>query len=172
MYKGEIGIDNLNINLQSIFNPYNDNMKEVVIGSIIYRVGDKVLNLVNDVDKCIYNGDIGYICDIDINSKSDFLLVDFDNNIVSFKRDEITSIRHAYAISIHKAQGSEFDHVIIPISKVYNKMLYNKLIYTGISRAKKSLIIVGSKDAFISSVNNEYSNIRKTGLLNLLVNKK
>jgi len=172
MYKGEIGIDNLNLNLQSIFNSYDDNKKEVVIGNIIYRVGDKVLNLVNDVDKGIYNGDIGYIFDIDINSKSDFILVDFDDNIVSFKRDELSSIRHAYAISIHKAQGSEFDHVIIPISKVYNKMLYNKLIYTGISRAKKSLIIVGNKDAFIISVNNEYSNIRKTGLLELLVNKK
>ena len=172
MYKGEIGIDNLNINLQSIFNPHNDDLKEVVIGNIIYRVGDKVLNLVNDVDKGIYNGDIGYIYDIDINSKSDFLLIDFDNNIVSFKRDELSSIRHAYAISIHKSQGSEFDHVIIPISKVYNKMLYNKLIYTGISRAKKSLIIIGSKEAFITSVNNEYSNIRKTGLLNMLMNKK
>jgi len=172
MYKGEIGIDNLNINLQSIFNPYNDDLKEVVIGNIIYRVGDKILNLVNDVDKGIYNGDIGYIYDIDINSKSDFILVNFDNNIVSFKRDELSSIRHAYAISIHKAQGSEFDHVIIPMSKTYNKMLYNKLIYTGISRAKKSLIIIGSKEAFITSVNNEYSNVRKTGLLELLVNKK
>jgi len=172
MYKGEIGIDNLNINLQSIFNPNADTKKEIVIGNVIYRVGDKVLNLVNDVDKGIYNGDIGYIFDIDINSKSEFLLVDFDDNIVSFKRDELSSIRHAYAISIHKAQGSEFDHVIMPISKTYNKMLYNKLIYTGVSRAKKSLIIVGNKEAFITSVNNEYSNIRKTGLLEMLVNKK
>ena len=172
MYKGEIGIDNLNINLQSIFNPNADTKKEIVIGNVIYRVGDKVLNLINDVDKGIYNGDIGYIFDIDINSKSEFLLVDFDDNIVSFKRDELSSIRHAYAISIHKAQGSEFDHVIMPISKTYNKMLYNKLIYTGVSRAKKSLIIVGNKEAFITSVNNEYSNIRKTGLLEMLVNKK
>jgi len=171
MYKGENGIDNLNINLQNIFNPNDDNKKEVAIGNIIYRVGDKILNLVNDVDKGIYNGDIGYIFDIDINSKSEFLLVDFEDNIVSFKRDELASIRHAYAISIHKAQGSEFDHVIIPMSKTYNKMLYNKLIYTGVSRAKKSLIIVGNKDAFITSVNNEYSNVRKTGLLEMLLNK-
>ena len=171
MYKGEIGIDNLNINLQNIFNPHDDNLNEVVIGTITYRVNDKVLNLVNDVDKGIYNGDIGYIYDIDINSKSDFIRINFDNNIVSFKRDELASIKHAYAISIHKAQGSEFDHVIIPISKTYSKMLYNKLIYTGISRAKKSLIIIGSKEAFIYSVDNDYSKSRKTSLLEILTNK-
>ena len=170
MYKGEIGIDNLNINLQNIFNPHDDNLNEAVIGTITYRVNDKVLNLVNDVDKGIYNGDIGYIYDIDINSKSDFIRVNFDNNIVSFKRDELTSIKHAYAISVHKAQGSEFDHVIMPISKTYSKMLYNKLIYTGISRAKKSLIIIGSKEAFIYSVDNDYSNSRKTSLLEILTN--
>ncbi len=170
MYKGEIGIDNLNINLQNIFNPHDDNLNEAVIGTITYRVNDKILNLVNDVDKGIYNGDIGYIYDIDINSKSDFIRVNFDNNIVSFKRDELTSIKHAYAISVHKAQGSEFDHVIMPISKTYSKMLYNKLIYTGISRAKKSLIIIGSKEAFIYSVDNDYSNSRKTSLLEILTN--
>ena len=171
MYKGEIGIDNLNINLQTIFNPHNDSLNEVSIGNITYRINDKVLNLVNDVDKGIYNGDIGYIIDIDINSKNDFIRIDFDTNIVSFKRDELSSIRHAYAISVHKAQGSEFDHVIIPISKTYNKMLYNKLVYTGISRAKKSLIIIGSKEAFIYSVNNDYSSTRKTGLIDIFMNK-
>lgn len=171
MYKGEIGIDNLNINLQNIFNPHDDNLNEISIGTITYRVNDKILNLVNDVDKGIYNGDIGYIYDIDINSKNDFIRINFDNNIVSFKRDELSSIKHAYAISVHKAQGSEFEHVIIPISKTYSKMLYNKLIYTGISRAKKSLIIIGSKDAFIYSVNNDYGKLRKTTLLEILMNK-
>lgn len=170
MYKGEIGIDNLNIILQNIFNPHSNHLKEVVIGPMIYRVNDKVLNLVNDVDKGIYNGDIGFIYDIDINSKSDFIKVNFDNNIVSFKKEELSSIKHAYAITIHKAQGSEFDHVIMPISKTYNKMLYNKLIYTGVSRAKKSLIIIGSSEAFIYSVNNDYSEIRKTNLKELVMN--
>lgn len=172
MYKGEIGIDNLNINLQNIFNPHDDKLNEVSIGTITYRINDKVLNLVNDVDKCISNGDIGYIYDIDINSKSDFMRINFDNNIVSFKRDEMSSIKHAYAISVHKAQGSEFDHIIMPISKNYNKMLYNKLIYTGVSRAKKSLILIGSNEAFLYSVNNDYSQNRKTTLLYYLLNKK
>ena len=131
-----------------------------------------VLNLVNDVDKGIYNGDIGFIYDIDINSKSDFIKVNFDNNIVSFKRDELISIKHAYAITIHKAQGSEFDNVIMPISKTYNKMLYNKLIYTGVSRAKNSLVIIGSSEAFNYSVNNDYSEVRKTSLVDIFMNKK
>lgn len=171
MYKGEIGIDNINMHLQSIFNPHEDNKLEVSIGTITYRINDKVLNLVNDIDKGIYNGDIGYIYDIDINSKNDFIRINFDNNIVSFKRDELNFIKHAYAISIHKSQGSEFNHVILPISKTYNKMLYNKLIYTAISRAKKSLTIVGSKEAFIMSVNNDYSIDRKTTLKEILMNK-
>ena len=172
MYKGEIGIDNLNVILQNIFNPHSNHLKEVVIGTIIYRVNDKVLNLVNDVDKGIYNGDIGFIYDIDINSKSDFIKVNFDNNIVSFKREELISIKHAYAITIHKAQGSEFDNVIMPISKTYNKMLYNKLIYTGVSRAKNSLVIIGSSEAFNYSVNNDYSEVRKTSLVDMFMNKK
>ena len=97
--------------------------------------------------------------------------VNFDNNIVSFKRDEMVILKHAYAISVHKSQGSEFDHVIIPISKSYSKMLYNKLIYTGVSRAKKSLILIGSKEAFLYSVNNDDSLKRKTTLLYNLMNK-
>ncbi len=171
MYKGEIGIDNININLQNIFNPYDSNKNEVSIGDVIYRVNDKVLNLVNDIDKGIYNGDIGYIYDIDIESKSDFIRVNFDNNIVSFKRENLNTIKHAYAISIHKSQGSEFDHVILPISMTYNKMLYNKLIYTAVSRAKKSLTIIGSKEAFIRATNNNYSIDRKTSLTDYLMNK-
>ena len=170
MYKGEIGIDNLNILLQNIYNPHSSQKKEIKIGDVIYRIDDKVINLVNDPDKNIYNGDIGYIVDIDINSKSNFLTINFDNNIAYLKRDELSTIKHAYVMSIHKAQGSEFDHVILPISKVYSKMLYNKLIYTAISRAKKSLTIIGSKEAFIYAVNNNYSIERKTTLKSILMN--
>ena len=171
MYKGEIGIDNLNITLQNIFNPHSNHKKEIKIGDVIYRIDDKVINLVNDPDKNIFNGDIGYIVDIDINSKSSFLTINFENNIVYLKRDELATIKHAYVMSIHKAQGSEFDHVVLPISNVYNKMLYNKLIYTAISRAKKSLTIIGSSESFIYGVNNNYSITRKTTLKSILMNK-
>ena len=171
MYKGENGIDNLNVVLQDIFNPENDNLPEAKVGTIIYRVGDKILNLVNDPDKNIFNGDIGYISEINIESKKDFIIIDFYGNLVSFKREDLQTIKHAYAISIHKSQGSEFNHVIIPLSKTYHKMLYNKLLYTAVSRAKKSLVIIGSNEAFTHSVNNDQSKTRKTTLKDILLHK-
>ena len=161
---------NLYIILQNIFNPHSNHKREIKIGDVIYRVDDKVINLVNDPDKNIFNGDIGYIVGIDINSKSNFLTINFDNNVVYLKKDELATIKHAYVMSVHKSQGSEFDHVILPISNVYNKMLYNKLIYTAISRAKKSLTIIGSTEAFIYSINNNYSVTRKTSLKSILMN--
>jgi exodeoxyribonuclease V alpha subunit len=170
MYKGENGIDNLNIILQEIFNPKSSKKDEVSIGPITYRVGDKILNLVNDIDNNIYNGDIGFITEINLNSKTDFLIIDYYGNEVSYKKDNLNSITHAYAITIHKSQGSEFDHVIMPMSLSYSRMLYNKLLYTGVSRAKKSLVIIGSMEAFNKSVNNNYSYIRKTSLKQKILN--
>lgn len=164
MYKGENGIDNLNIVLQELINPRNKRKAEMKIGPITYREGDKILNLVNDIDNNIYNGDIGYIKNIDINSKKEPIIIEYDNNEVSYKRENFNQITHAYAISIHKSQGSEFMHVIMPITKGYSRMLYNKLLYTGVSRAKKSLVLLGDKDAFIKCINNNYSLIRKTNL--------
>jgi len=164
MYKGENGIDNLNILLQEVFNPSNKTKKEAIVGPITYREGDKVLNLVNDVDLNIYNGDMGYIKEVNLDSKVDFLVIDYYGNQVSYKKEMINTITHAYAITIHKSQGSEFNHVLMPISNSYSRMLYNKLLYTGISRAKKSLVLIGSITAFNTSVNNNYSVIRKTTL--------
>ena len=80
-----------------------------------------------------------------------------------YKTEDLQSIKHAYAMTIHKSQGSEFPHVILPVTKNYYKMLYNKLIYTGVSRAKKSLVIIGEKEAFMMSVYNDYATNRKTG---------
>ncbi|MGN1372061.1 MAG: ATP-dependent RecD-like DNA helicase [Candidatus Coprovivens sp.] len=174
MYKGENGIDNLNILLQEIFNPKHPDKKETKVGDLTYRVGDKVLQLVNDPDNNIFNGDIGYISSIGtmIGSKNkDVFTIDFDGNEVQYTREDLINIKHAYAITIHKSQGSEFAHVIMPISKAYYKMLYNKLIYTGVSRAKKSLIIIGEEESFVMAVNNDYSNNRKTNLREQILNK-
>lgn len=164
MYKGENGIDNLNIMLQDIFNPKDKEKCEVKIGPVIYREGDKVLNLVNDPDNNIYNGDIGYIKEVNLDSKMDFLIINYYGHNVSYKRDEIMSITHAYAMSIHKSQGSEFEHVIMPMSPSFSRMLYNKLLYTGVSRAKKSLVLIGSFEAFNKCILNNYSEVRKTTL--------
>ena len=167
MYRGENGIDNLNVLLQDIFNPKSSKKKEIKYGDVIYRVNDKVLQLVNDPDNNVFNGDIGYIRRIDSvmePKKKDVLLIDFDGTEVIYEREDLINIKHAYAITIHKSQGSEFSHVIMPISKAYYKMLYNKLIYTGVSRAKKSLVMIGEPESFIMAVNNDYSTRRKTTL--------
>lgn len=172
MYKGENGIDNLNILLQDIFNPKDEDKKEIKYGDIIYRENDKVLQLVNDPDNNVFNGDIGYITSIDTvltNNKKEVVTIDFDGNYVHYYREDLINIKHAYAITIHKSQGSEFSHVIMPITKNYYKMLYNKLIYTGVSRAKKSLILIGEKEAFLMAVQNEYSTYRHTNLLNKIL---
>ncbi len=174
MYKGENGIDNLNVLLQEIFNPKDKNKHEVKVGDIVYREHDKVLQLVNDPDNNIFNGDIGYISSIGTimnPKKKEIFTINFDGNEIIYGREDLINIKHAYAISIHKSQGSEFAHVIMPISKSYYKMLYNKLIYTGVSRAKKSLVIIGEMESFIMATNNDYSTNRKTYLKTQLVNK-
>lgn len=171
MYKGENGIDNLNVILQGLFNPPQKDKSEIRIGEVIYREGDKVLQLVNDPDNNIYNGDIGYITETNAGSKDKVLVVNFYGNAVFYKREDLINLKHAYAITIHKSQGSEFDHVIMPITMNYGRMLYNKLLYTGISRAKKSLTLLGSPQAFYMGTNNDYSLNRKTNLVRTLLNK-
>ena len=174
MYKGETGIDNLNILLQDIFNPPAKKRKEVKVGDVIYRENDKVLQLVNDPDNNIFNGDIGYISSINVITepkRKEVFTINFDGNEVLYSRDDLINIKHAYAITIHKSQGSEFSHVIMPVSKSYYKMLYNKLIYTGVSRAKKSLILIGEEDSFLMAIGNDYSTNRKTDLKLKIMNK-
>lgn len=165
MYKGENGIDNLNVTLQKIYNPEDKNKNEITYMDLIYREGDKVLQLVNDLDNNVFNGDIGYIENINGNK----VTIDFEGNIVEYDKKDLKQIKHAYAITIHKSQGSEFEHVIMPISSSYYKMLYNKLIYTGVSRAKKSLTIVGDAQAFARAVGNNYSANRKTSLKDKII---
>ncbi len=160
MYKGENGIDNLNIILQSIYNPAKRSKAEIKYGEVTYREKDKVLQLVNDLDHNVFNGDIGYIERIVGNKTT----INFDGNLVTYEKRDLKQIKHAYAITIHKSQGSEFDHVIFPICRNYYKMLYNKLVYTGVSRAKKSLTIVGEVNSFVNAVQNDYATNRKTSL--------
>ena len=166
MYRGENGIDNLNIILQSIYNPASIKKIEIKYGDVIYRENDKVLQLINDLDNNVFNGDIGFIKQI-VNNK---IYIDFDSSEVIYEKKDLKNIKHAYAITIHKSQGSEFEHVIMPITSSYFKMLYNKLIYTGVSRAKKSLTIVGSFKAFKDAVGNNYSASRKTTLKDAIIN--
>lgn len=175
MYKSQNGIDNLNKMLQEIFNPKSNDKNELIVGNKIYREGDKILELVNDSDNSISNGDLGYIINITNKEKNDNkkneIIVDFDGNIVSFSPDKFINITHGYAISVHKSQGGEFNMVIIPFVNSFKRMLYNKLIYTAVTRAKSKLILIGSREAFVYGVNNDYVNNRKTTLKEMLIKK-
>ena len=164
MYKGENGIDNLNKLLQSIFNP-DRGQNSIVSKDVIYRENDKILQLENDPDNNVFNGDIGYIMDI----TGSTITVDFDGNIVKYTPKDFIKIKHGYAISIHKAQGSEFKLVILPIIFSYRIMLYKKIIYTAVTRARNNLTIIGDPSSFVYAVNNENVYERKTKLKDRLL---
>ncbi len=167
MYKGLNGIDNLNKTLQNIFNPKSKNKKELVVGDIIYRECDKILQLVNMPDERIFNGDIGTISRIDNKE----IIIDYDGNEVRFTPANFNKFKHGYAISIHKSQGSEFDTVVIPVVSSYNKMLYRKLYYTAVTRSKKKLIVIGDLNALkMASINNN-QDIRMTSIKDKIIKK-
>ncbi len=169
MYKGNYGIDIINNQLQRIFNPKDSSKKELVVGEVIFREGDKVIELTNMPEENIFNGDIGIISQI-ITSPAKKIIVDFDGNEVTFTAANFNKFRLAYAISIHKAQGSEFDVVVMPLVQSYRKMLYRKLVYTGITRSKKMLYLIGDKVALKQAVHNTSSDIRRTTIRDFLEN--
>ena len=173
MYAGINGIDNLNKELQDIYNPSDITKKEIKMGDIIYRENDKILQLVNNPDENVFNGDIGTIIKLlnetESESKKTEIYVQYDYACVKYLPKDLVKIKHGFAISIHKSQGSEFDFVIMPICMSYHRMLYKKLIYTGITRAKKKLILIGEPNAFLMSINNQNEIIRRTNLKNILI---
>lgn len=162
MYRGEEGIDNLNQIMQGYLNPRKSHALEFrYIENSFFRVGDKVLHLVNDINKGVSNGDVGYIRDLipakDSESKQDEIVIDFGGVDVSYARSDWDRITLAYAISIHKSQGSEFPVVIMPITNQAYKMLQRNLVYTGVTRAKQKLILLGSENAYLKAVRTEGS---------------
>ena len=163
MYKTINGIDNLNMIVQNIFNPKDKYKEEITIGDIVYREGDKVIELVNMPDDNVYNGDIGIIDRIDTINKE--ITVDYDGNIVKYNRSFFKNFKLGYVISIHKSQGSEFGIVVMPLLLEYNRMLYRKLIYTGVTRAKTNLYLLGEVEAIKKAINTNLTLERKTSLL-------
>lgn len=176
MYRGPAGIDMLNRQLQEIFNP-NDTgkRKEVAFGDIKYRIHDKVLQLVNQPEKNVFNGDIGEIVSIiyakENTEKQDMIVVEFDQTEVTYYRQEFTQITHAYCCSIHKAQGSEFPIVIMPVVKSYYRMLRRDLLYTAVTRSSQFLIICGEEEAFRAGVERINEHTRNTTLYDRLVSE-
>lgn len=167
MYKTINGIDLLNQHLQEVFNPKSSHKKELVLTDVTYREQDKVIQLSNMPDENVYNGDIGIIEKIE-NGNKRAIYINFDGNVVKYTASNFSKFKHGFAISIHKSQGSEFDVVVMPMVKDYGKMLYRKLVYTGVTRSKKKLIILGDMDALVmASLNNE-SDIRRTSIKEML----
>ena len=167
MYKGSVGIDNINKTLQEVFNPNYNDLEELIYSNTIFRENDKVIQLVNDVDNNVFNGDIGYIDKV-ITYPKKSIIVNFSNNKVIYEQEDFDKINLAYAMSIHKSQGSEYDNVVVVIANSHKRMFYNKLIYTAATRAKKNLIILGKLDNFNYSIKSNYSLKRITYLNELL----
>ena len=169
MYKGINGIDNINNYVQEICNKKSEIKRELKVGEVMFREEDKVIQLTNIVDDNVYNGDIGIINEINTHNKKG-IDIDFDGNLVKYTPSNYSDFRLGYAISIHKAQGSEFDIIVLPITKAYNRMLYQKLVYTAVTRAKKKLFIIGDIDALKYAVRNERDDIRRTSIKDYLIN--
>ncbi|SDM82240.1 exodeoxyribonuclease V alpha subunit [Psychrobacillus sp. OK028] len=153
MYRGPAGIDALNKMIQEMVNPNTDGKrKEMVFGETIYRIGDKVLQLVNQPESHVFNGDMGEVISIfraaETVEKKEMLIVSFDGNEVTYEKNDLNQLTLAYCCSVHKSQGSEFQTVIMPITRSYMKMLRRNLLYTGITRAKNFLILCGDPEVF------------------------
>ena len=166
MYKTINGIDNLNNIAREIFNPKENNKHEIVIGDTLFRENDKVIELVNMPDYNVFNGDIGIITEIDKDKNE--VTVDYDGNIVKYTKSNYTNFKLGYVISIHKSQGSEFKVVIMVLLNEFNRMLYRKLLYTGITRAKQNLFILGEEEAIKKAINNNELLKRKTSLYEMI----
>lgn len=157
MHRGVVGTEELNRKLQKALNP---NGRRVQVGSRSYGIGDKVMQIRNDYEKEVFNGDIGYVKSLD--TVAGQLTVSFDSREVSYRFAELDDLALAYAISVHKSQGSEYRAVVLPLISQHYLMLQRNLIYTAITRARKLLVIVGSKRALSIAVTNEKPSKRYT----------
>lgn len=164
MHKGIGGIGNINTTLQAALNP---GASKVTLGATIFQVGDKVIQTVNNYEKGVFNGDLGRVTAV--NPESGTIAVRFDGDEIDYDRSEMTEIQPAYAISIHKSQGSEFPVVVIPLLKQHYVMLQRNLLYTAITRGRKKVFIVGDTYAYIQAVRNKEATIRQTDLCRKLL---
>ena len=173
---GMAGTKELNKQLQSALNPPSQNKTELKFFDVIFRTGDKVMQTKNDYDVLwtknnekgsgIFNGDIGIIRSVDRFSQN--VTIDFEGRVAIYTSEMLRRLEHAYAITIHKSQGSEYDAVIIPITAFTNNLLYRNLLYTGVTRAKKMIIVIGTKELVKTMVDNNRKMLRYSLLRPLL----
>jgi exodeoxyribonuclease V alpha subunit len=150
MYKGTVGVDRLNATMQARLNGYGEPLR---VGTREFRVRDKVMQIRNDYEKDVFNGDVGTVARLDRGCYG--LTVDFDGRPVSYARDELDDITLAYAVSVHKAQGSEYQAVVLPLTTQHFIMLQRNLLYTALTRAKKLSVIIGSYKALYIAIKND-----------------
>jgi len=164
MYKGIVGVDHLNAELQARLNPGGEGLQA---GSRVFKARDKVMQVRNDYDKDVFNGDIGSVLHADRAKYR--LFVDFDGRTVSYEKDELNDVTLAYAVSVHKAQGSEYQAVIMPLLTQHFIMLQRNLFYTALTRAKKLSVVIGSYKALWIAIKNDKPVKRNTRLKDKLV---
>ena len=176
--KGVCGTDTLNNILQDAINPKNNNLNELKIGKNVFRENDKVMQIKNNYDLLydvvdengvkndegmgVFNGDIGIIKKI--NNRMKIITVKFDDRIVEYENDNILDLKLAYAITVHKSQGSEYDVVVMPMSFAPRPLLNRKVLYTAMTRAKKCICFVGKEDIFNEMIDNNYEGRRNSSL--------
>ncbi|MGA0093485.1 MAG: ATP-dependent RecD-like DNA helicase [Chthoniobacterales bacterium] len=162
MHRGSLGIRELNASLQAALNPRRADRAEIERFGTIFRVGDKVLQSRNDYEKEVFNGDIGRVVAIDAEARE--VGIDFDGRRVAYEFGELDEVEPAYAISIHKSQGSEFPAVVIPLAMQHFLLLQRNLLYTGITRGKRLVVVAGQRKALATAVRQNDTRLRHGGL--------
>ncbi len=166
MHRGSVGVGNLNALLQARLNPPRPNLAEYQSGGRLFRTGDKVLQLRNNYDKDVFNGDIGFI--EQINLEDGAINIRFDERLVAYEFSDLDELTLAYAMSVHKSQGSEYPIVVIPLLTQHYMMLQRNLLYTGVTRARQMVILVGTRKAIAMAVKNNRVSRRWSGLVGRL----
>lgn len=175
--KGELGTVNLNRVLQNVINPPDKKKKEINVNGFILREGDKIMQIRNNYDLIyirddgqegtgVFNGDMGVLEKVDLPSGA--LVVRFEDRLVAYPMDTASDLELAYAVTVHKSQGNEFQAVIMPVLRVQQLLKYRNLLYTAVTRAKELLILVGSKEEIYQMTENNKKTLRFSGLTDFL----
>ena len=158
MRKGSIGSAAISKYLQEELNPKRSGKEELKVDGTVYRIGDKVIQMENNYDQDVYNGEIGVITDI----LGKQVHVKFPDKSLTLDEEDMMTMALAYAITVHKAQGSEYERIILPFISAYNVMLQRNLLYTAITRAKDKVLVIGSETAIETAVSRVDTNYRYT----------
>lgn len=175
--KGDTGTYNLNKVLQNSINPPSEEKTEIKTEYRIFREGDKVMQIKNNYDirwesqnnegDGVYNGDIGFIEKID--NRNGYVIIDFSGRRATYSKEQLSELEHAFAVTVHKSQGSEFDAVIMPVISVTEKLCYRNLLYTAVTRAKRLLILVGTDGTIMKMIDNGKQKLRYSALKDFLL---